>query len=215
MKRIVAILCALMMLIGTLPTSAFADDPEVPVIESVDLAPETEELQGDQVEGSPQLTQEEAQKENSETNISPEAIALESIRSVVEEEGSAYFVCNYPESVMIYAETTDEEPLCEITDEMNIFYADQALRGTRRNVRHDHSDDAAILLEACEFAANLLEGGELVPMAVPPTARIAAYRRDPNPDCDEIRDYLSKLIDTLKKSTHFVKDSAEFRELRL
>ena len=99
--------------------------------------------------------------------------------------------------------------------ERAIFYADRVLHSTRRPQRKDHSDDAAELLEACEFAANLLEGGELVPMACPPTAKIEAYRRMDNPDCDEIRDYLSKLIDTLKKSTHFIKDSAEFRELRL
>ena len=99
--------------------------------------------------------------------------------------------------------------------ERAIFYADRVLHSTRRPQRKDHSDDAAELLEACEFAANLLEGGELVPMACSPTAKIEAYRRMDNPDCDEIRDYLSKLIDTLKKSTHFVKDSAEFRELRL
>jgi len=75
--------------------------------------------------------------------------------------------------------------------------------------------DANELLEACEFAANLLEAGELVPMAYPPTARIEAYRRMEKPDCDEIKDYLIELIETLKKATHFVKDAAQFRELRI
>ena len=83
-----------------------------------------------------------------------------------------------------------------------VFYADRAIRATRRHVKPDHSDDARILLEACEFAANLLEAGELVPMAYPPTAKIEAYRRMEAPDCDEIRDYLTELIETLKKATH-------------
>ena len=100
--------------------------------------------------------------------------------------------------------------------ERAIFYADQALRGTRRNVRHDHSDDAAILLEACEFAANLLEGGELVPMAYPPTAKIEAYRRMAHPDCDEIRDYLIELIETLKKGAKYIeKQNGRTEELRI
>lgn len=98
--------------------------------------------------------------------------------------------------------------------ERAIYYADRALRQTRRPRRRDHSGDAGELLEACEFAANLLEAGELVPMDVPPTAKIAAYRRQENPDCDEIRDFLGELIETLKKKTHWTQDSAAFRELR-
>ena len=99
--------------------------------------------------------------------------------------------------------------------EKAVFYADRVLHQTRRPVRQDHEKDAEELLEVCEFAANLLEGGELVPMAVPPTARIEAYRRNPNPDCDEIRDFLAELIETLKKSTHTLRDSQAFRELRI
>ena len=99
--------------------------------------------------------------------------------------------------------------------ERAIFYADKVLHETRRPRRRDHSADAAELLEACEFAANLLEAGELVPMSCPPTAKIEAYRRMENPDCDEIKDYLTELIDTLKKATHFIKDAKEFRELRI
>lgn len=99
--------------------------------------------------------------------------------------------------------------------ERAIFYADKVLHDTRRPRRRDHSMDAEELLEACEFAANLLEAGELVPMAYPPTAKIEAYRRMEKPDCDEIKDYLIELIDTLKKATHFVKDAAQFRELRI
>ena len=43
------------------------------------------------------------------------------------------------------------------------------------------------LLEACEHAANLLECCDLVPMAVPPTARIAAWRRMEEPPWTDIR----------------------------
>ena len=98
--------------------------------------------------------------------------------------------------------------------ERAIFYADRALRQTRRPRGRDHSGDAEALLEACEYAANLLEAGELVPMNCPPTAKIAAYRRTENPDCDEIRDFLTELIETLKRGTHHIRASAAFRELR-
>ncbi len=60
------------------------------------------------------------------------------------------------------------------------------------------------LLEACEFVANLLEGGGLVPMAYLPTAKIAAYRKHSDLDSMEIADYLTELIDTLKKAYHVV-----------
>jgi len=30
-----------------------------------------------------------------------------------------------------------------------------------------------------------------------------------------LKDYLMELIETLKKTTHFVKDAAQFRELRI
>ena len=52
-------------------------------------------------------------------------------------------------------------------------------------------------------------------MAVPPTARIEAYRRSPKPDCDEIRDFLGELIETLKKNTHTLREGSAFRELRI
>ena len=98
--------------------------------------------------------------------------------------------------------------------ERAVFYAEQALRATRQSGGPDHSEDPAILLEACEFAANLLEAGELVPMNLPPTARIEAYRRQEHPDCGEIRDFLTELIDILRKKTHVFRDSDGFRELR-
>jgi hypothetical protein len=52
-------------------------------------------------------------------------------------------------------------------------------------------------------------------MTYPPTAKIAAYRRMKNPNCDEIRDYLTELIETLKRTSHYVKEDPSFRELRI
>lgn len=87
--------------------------------------------------------------------------------------------------------------------------ADRALRKNKNGISFapggDHSRDTAELLEACEYIANLLEGGQLVPMDVPPTARIAAYRRQERPDADEIKTFLCGLAETLKKACHLIK----------
>ena len=98
--------------------------------------------------------------------------------------------------------------------ERALFYAERALRESRHPGSENPSEDAEKLLEACEFTANLLETGELVPMDVPPTARIAAYRRMEKPDCDMIRDFLAELAETLRKKTHVICPSNGFRELR-
>ena len=98
--------------------------------------------------------------------------------------------------------------------ERAVFYAERALRETRRPGGGDPAADAEKLLEACEFAANLLETGELVPMDAPPTARIEAYRREEAPDCDAIRDFLTELIETLRRKAHVIRSSDGFRELR-
>lgn len=50
----------------------------------------------------------------------------------------------------------------------------QLLESTRRQNRADHSGDKEELLELCEYAANMLEAGELVPMNYPLTAKVAA-----------------------------------------
>ena len=50
-----------------------------------------------------------------------------------------------------------------------------------RSRRHMERENAELLLEAAEYIANLLEAGQYVPMRVPPTARIAAYRRQEHP----------------------------------
>ena len=56
------------------------------------------------------------------------------------------------------------------------------------------------LLEAAEYAANLLECCDLVPMAVPPTARILAWRKMENPPLDEIRVFAYDLAKKLKEA---------------
>ena len=85
-----------------------------------------------------------------------------------------------------------------------MILADRTLKSVRQSQFRDHSNDKEDLLEVCEYAANLLEAGELVPMAYPPTARIAAYRRQDHVDVQEIADYLMELLDILKKSCHIV-----------
>ena len=82
--------------------------------------------------------------------------------------------------------------------------AERTLHAARQNQGSDHSQDVENLLEVCEYAANLLEAGELVPMAYPPTAKIAAYRRQQNVDAMEIEDYLTELMGTLKKACHII-----------
>lgn len=85
-----------------------------------------------------------------------------------------------------------------------MILADRTLKSIRQSQFRDHSNDREDLLEVCEYAANLLEAGELVPMAYPPTAKIAAYRRQEQVDIQEIADYLMELLDILKKSCHIV-----------
>ena len=55
------------------------------------------------------------------------------------------------------------------------------------------------LLEAAEYIANMLECGELVPMACPPTAQINAYRRLETVNIAEIRMFLYKLVTKLRE----------------
>ena len=60
-------------------------------------------------------------------------------------------------------------------------------------------ENAELLLEAAEYIANLLEAGQYVPMRVPPTARIAAYRRQEHPNLDELRTWLYQLVQQLRE----------------
>ena len=56
----------------------------------------------------------------------------------------------------------------------------------------------AELLEAAEVIVNLLEAGELVPMAYPPSAKLLAYRGQENPNEQEIREWAYSLVKTLQ-----------------
>ncbi len=64
--------------------------------------------------------------------------------------------------------------------------------------------DKKKLLDACEVAANLLEACELVPMSDLPTAKIAAFRNDPNADLWEIRKFAYELAYRLKEVCQIV-----------
>ena len=59
--------------------------------------------------------------------------------------------------------------------------------------------DADQLLTACERAANLLECCDMIPMACPPTARIAAWRKMEKPPLAEIRRLAYDLANQLKE----------------
>lgn len=58
--------------------------------------------------------------------------------------------------------------------------------------------DVHHLLNAMDEVANFLEAGQLVPMHVPPTARIYAWRREKTPNVLEIREYAYKLAKALE-----------------
>jgi len=50
----------------------------------------------------------------------------------------------------------------------------------------------------------LLECGELIPMAYPPSAKIAAYRRQKNPNIPELRAWLYSLVETIREACQLV-----------
>ena len=54
------------------------------------------------------------------------------------------------------------------------------------------------LLDVCEEMANLLEAGQLAPMQIPPTARIAAWRKQEHPNELEVKSFTYELAKTLK-----------------
>ena len=83
-----------------------------------------------------------------------------------------------------------------------IILAKRVTESVRQNRRNDHSNDIEEVLEVAEYAANLLEGGELVPMNYPPTARIEAMRRHKDTDVQEALDLMFELIETLSAATH-------------
>ena len=58
--------------------------------------------------------------------------------------------------------------------------------------------NVSALLDVCEEMANLLEAGQLVPMQIPPTARIAAWRKQEHPNELEVKEFTYELAKTLK-----------------
>ena len=64
--------------------------------------------------------------------------------------------------------------------------------------------DASKLLKACERAANLLECCDLVPMALPPTAKIAAWRKMERPPLAEIRAFAYDLALRLREASQLL-----------
>lgn len=59
--------------------------------------------------------------------------------------------------------------------------------------------DVEALLDVCETMAHLLEGGQLVPMQIPPTAQIDAWRRQEKPNVLEIKKFAYDMAQTLKR----------------
>lgn len=70
----------------------------------------------------------------------------------------------------------------------------------------ERKTDMTDLLAACEIAANLLEACELVPMSELPTARIAAFRRNPGVNVLEIRKFAYSLAMRLKEACQIIDD---------
>jgi len=100
---------------------------------------------------------------------------------------------------IIRVDVNQEDYVTELLKRVNML-----MENTRRNRYQDHSGDAEEVLELCEYAANILEAGELVPMAYPPTAKVAAYRRQKNPDVEELKDWLFELAETLRKACRLI-----------
>jgi len=75
----------------------------------------------------------------------------------------------------------------------------RAMKDLRSNGFENDRFDAKAILDACETAAYLLEAAELVPMIMPPTAKINAWRKMKNPPIDEIRSFAFGLTETLRR----------------
>ncbi len=73
------------------------------------------------------------------------------------------------------------------------------MKDQRANGFENDRFNTSAILDACEHAANLLEAAELVPMSVPPTAKINAWRKMKNPPIDEIRPFAFELTETLRR----------------
>lgn len=106
---------------------------------------------------------------------------------------------------IIRADVNQEGHVDELLRRVNKFVKDSRninMRKTMTAAVNGISAETEQMLELCEYAANLLEAGELVPMAYPPTARVAAFRSQENPDTEAIRDWLLELCNTLRQTCH-------------
>jgi len=80
----------------------------------------------------------------------------------------------------------------------------KAMKDLRSNGFKNDRFDAKAILDACETAAYLLEAAELVPMVVPPTAKINAWRKMAKPPIDEIRPFAFELTETLRRTCQII-----------
>ena len=125
-----------------------------------------------------------------------------------------------PAAILGFFRNRSETAIAEDVNQENyldraILYCDRVLMKCRQNSSFNHENDIFEALEVCEFIANLLEAGELVPMNYPPTAKIENFRRQQNPNREEVLDYMLELLEIFKKSSRYVKESASLKELRI
>ena len=80
--------------------------------------------------------------------------------------------------------------------------AERVTKAVRQNKGMTKDEAKEAVLEVAEYAANLLEGGELVPMTYPPTAKIMSMRKRNDCDVQEALDYMEELVEILKKACH-------------
>ena len=97
-----------------------------------------------------------------------------------------------------------EKPNREQQAAISLKKAAELLSDGNKDVFAYNDLSTGALLDVCEEMANLLEAGQLVPMQIPPTARIAAWRRQENPSELEIKEFAYRLARQLKESCHIL-----------
>ena len=97
-----------------------------------------------------------------------------------------------------------EKPNREQQAAISLKKAAELLSDSNKDVFAYSDLSTGALLDVCEEMANLLEAGQLVPMQIPPTARIAAWRRQEHPSELEIKEFAYRLAMQLKESCHIL-----------
>ncbi len=92
-----------------------------------------------------------------------------------------------------------EKPNREQSAQQSLQRLEKLLSDSDPDVFAYRATRAEELLEACEHIANLLESGQLVPMQIPPTARIAAWRKMDAPPIYKIKQFGYQLAKQLKE----------------